>query len=307
MSATTAGLKLSCASSSWRLNTSDNDCVLFTFSTDENIHTINEIQVENITGTTTSCEMDLSWGDENESHVIVRQIQSVSNARFVEVYDGDMNYVVTMKGVLVTDSMIDGNMRYTTDLSTINLMLNNQRRARLKFVSIKSGQLTITNMKVTLLCKPVEAASKAASIPLRTSQPTTQDAFNNQNHQNHIVVMAQVEMMSRRFLQEMEALLDRKLAPVMHKLDALQSQLDSVKSAKHVVPQINISDTRSVTVDPLLSSSTVEKGENASAKDATAEVETLQVDESDDVDIELKNDMKSLMMMLRRGGINNDG
>jgi hypothetical protein len=250
--------------------------------------------------------MDLSWRYENESHVIVRQIQSVSNARFVEVYDGDMNYVITMKGVLVTDSMIDRNTRYTTDLSTINLILNNQRRARLKFVSIKSGQLTIMNLKVTLQHKRIEAASKAASsIPLPTSQPVTQDNFNDHNHHNHIVVMAQVEMMSRRFLQEMEALLDRKLAPVMHKLEAIQSQLDSVQSAKHVVPQMNISDIRSTTVEPLLSSSTV-------AKDAAAEVETLQVEliaatSESDGDLELKNDMKSLMMMLRRGGINNDG
>ena len=203
MSATTTGLQLSCANSSWRLSTSTNDYVLFTASTDVNTHTINEIQVENIDGSTTSCEMDLSWGAENEDHVIVRQIQSVSNARFVEVYDGDMNYVVTMKGVLLTDSTT----RYTTDLSVINLMLNNQRLARLKFVSIKSSQLTIANLTATLLHKPVEAASKATSIPLQTSPPATHDSsfsVNGHNHHNHIVVMAQVEMMTRRFLQEME-------------------------------------------------------------------------------------------------------
>ena len=314
MSATTTGLQLSCANSSWRLSTSTNDYVLFTASTDVNTHTINEIQVENIDGSTTSCEMDLSWGAENEGHVIVRQIQSVSNARFVEVYDGDMNYVVTMKGVLLTD----GTTRYTTDLSVINLMLNNQRRARLKFVSIKSSQLTITNLTATLLHKPVVAASKAASIPLQTSPPATQDSsssLNDHNHHNHIVVMAQVEMMTRRFLQEMEGLLDRKLAPVMHKLNALQSQLDSVQAARHVVPQIptvamSSSDSCSTAVEQqVLSSPTVEKGENVIA----VEVEMLQVDRiaaassESDGDLELKNDMKSLMMMLRRGGINNDG
>ena len=318
MSATMAGLNLSCTNPSWRLIADRNDCVVFSSSTDDNTHTLNDVQVENIDGSTTSCEMDLSWGAEVDGHsnVIIRQIQSISNARFVEVYDGDMNYVVTLKGILMTD----GTTRYTTELSMINLMLDNHRRARLKFVSIKSGQLSITKLTATLLHKPAEAASKAASTPLPHATLDSSADFSSvsghHNHHNHIVVMAQIEMMTRRFLQEMEGLLDRKLAPVMHKLNTLQTQLDSVQ-ARHVVPQnpsetTKISDCSSTADEPLISSRAVEKGEDASsAVDVAVEVETLQVDRvvasASDGDLELKNDMKSLMMMLRRGGINSDG
>ena len=89
-----------------------------------------------------------------------------------------------------------------------------------------------------------------------------------------------------------------------------------MQAARHAVPKIpsvatNSSDSRSTTVEQqVLSSPTVEKGETAIAVDATLDVETLQVDRvaaSSESDLELKNDMKSLMMMLRRGVINNDG
>ena len=318
----TAGLQLSCANASWRLVVLDsvslNDCVVFsTTSADDHSHTLDDALVENIDQATTSCEMDLSWGSEvvaMNSNVIVRQIQSVSNARFVEVYDGDMNYVATLKGVLMADNVTDGTTRYMTDLSVINLMLNNQRRIRLKFLSIKSGtkkQLTIMKLTVTLH-KPVEAATKGiATTSALVPPPTLPESTSSINSNNNVFLMAQVELMTSQFLREMESLLDRKLAPVLNKLEALQTQLDNAQ-AKHVVQEVPMTTTNSsdiTTVVPQLSPAVAQK-----ADICPEEIETLQVDRiaasassDSDVDLELKNDMKSLMMMLRRGGINNEG
>ena len=306
----TAGLQLSCANASWRLVALDDGVAVFSSSSADNSVTLDDVHVENIDGSTTSCEMDLSWGTEVAVHsnVILRQIQSVSNARFVEVYDGDMNYVATLKGVLMTENVAVGTTKYTTDLSVINLMLNNQRRARLKFVSIKSGQLTITKLTATLQ-KPVEAVPKGATSHLRSppsAMPESSSSVDGGHNHNNIVVMAQVEMMTRRFLQEMESLLDRKLAPIMHKLEGLQTQLNIVQ-AMHA----NSSSESTTVVPPLLSSPAIIMGKDNTSQEET--IETFQIDRiaasssvESDGDLELKNDMKSLMMMLRRGGIDNE-